>query len=164
MIKIKIYIINMSKNKIINITYDIKRKDKEEGYIKIFGENFVKNNKNKCKMIIDDKEKELIEEYNIENYSKDKLELKLKVINNLTDISFMFDGCSSLSNLSGISNWDINKVTNLSFMFSECSSLTNLPDISKWDTKNVTNINGMFFGCNNLINFNLSKFIKFDYN
>ena len=36
----------------INIIYDIKRKNN----IKIFGSKFVENNKNICKMIIDNKE------------------------------------------------------------------------------------------------------------
>ena len=38
---------------IINIIYNINKKDKEYGYINIFGFEFVNNNKNICKMIID---------------------------------------------------------------------------------------------------------------
>ena len=41
-------------------------------------------------------------------------------------------------------------VTNMSFMFYGCSSLSTLPDITKWDTQNVTNINKMFDGCSKL--------------
>ena len=49
----------------INIIYDVKQKDNKE--INIFGYEFVKNNKNKCKkMIIDNKEYELAYQYNIE--------------------------------------------------------------------------------------------------
>ena len=36
--------------------------------INIFGGEFVKNNKNICKLIIDNKEYELTEKYKIENY------------------------------------------------------------------------------------------------
>ena len=57
--------------------------DKVIGKIKIFGEEFVKNNKNKCKIIINDKENELIEEYKIKDNNKNKLEIKLIGINNL---------------------------------------------------------------------------------
>ena len=39
----------------INIIYDIKEKNS----INIFGSKFVENNKNKCKMIIDNKEYKL---------------------------------------------------------------------------------------------------------
>ena len=40
----------------INIIYDINKKNEDEDKIYIFGYDFVKNNINKCKMIIDNKE------------------------------------------------------------------------------------------------------------
>ena len=102
----------------INIIYDIKECDKKEGKIKIFGKDFVKNNKNKCKIIINDKENELIEEYNIKDNNKNKLEIKLIGINNITDMSYMFRGCSSLLNLPNISKWNTNNVVKMICMFS----------------------------------------------
>ena len=62
----------------------------------------------------------------------------------------LFYGCSSLSNISGISNWNTNNVINMGYMFYGCSSLTNISEISNWNTNNVTNMIGMFFGCNSL--------------
>ena len=110
----------------INIIYDIK----EGNEIKIFGKEFVKNNKNICKMIIDNKEYEITERYDIKSKKINKLKIKLEGINN---------------------------VTNMSFMFSECSSLSSLPDISKWNTNNVNDMEDMFSECTNII---LSKVIK----
>ena len=55
----------------INIIYDINEKE-----INIFGYEFVQCNKNICKMIIDNKEYEIVAEYNVENYKKNKLEIK----------------------------------------------------------------------------------------
>ena len=83
----------------INIIYDIDKRDKEneKDIIKIFGDDFVKNNKNKCKMIIENEEYELEGEYNIKDYKNNKLEIKLKGIDNITNMSCMFSGCSSLS-------------------------------------------------------------------
>jgi len=52
---------------------------------------------------------------------------------NVTDISHIFEGCSSLSSLPDISKWDTNNATNMSHMFYLCSSLLLLPDISKWN-------------------------------
>ena len=54
----------MSKEDIseISIAYNINKKNKEN--IRIFGHEFVKNNKYKCKMIIDNKEYKIIEKYN----------------------------------------------------------------------------------------------------
>jgi len=132
----------------INIIYDIK----EENKIRIFGSKFVENNKDICKMIIDNKEYEIREEYNIENYKNNdnKLKIILKGINNVTDMNEMFCRCVSLSSLPDISKWNTNNVTNMSGMFSYCASLSSLPDISKWNTNNVTNMSGMFYGCSSL--------------
>ena len=88
----------------INIIYINKR---NEANINIFGSNFVKNNKNKCKMVIDNKEYELAEEYNVKNNNNNKLNIKLKGINNITDMSYMFKECESLKYLPDISSSDI---------------------------------------------------------
>ena len=76
----------------INIIYDIK----QEKYIRIFGYEFVRNNRNKCKMIIDNKEYEIAEYFNIENYknNNNKLKIIIKVIDNVMNMSWMFYGCS----------------------------------------------------------------------
>jgi len=89
----------------------------------------VKNNKTICKMIINDKEYEIAEKYYITNYNNNILEIKLKVIDNVTNMSYMFNECSSLISLPDISKWNTNNVTNMSHIFYGCSSLLSLPDI-----------------------------------
>jgi len=96
-------------------------------------------------MIIDDKECEIEEKYKVKNYYKDILQIKLKGINNITNISCMFNGCSSLFSLPDISKWNTININNMSYMFNGCSLLLSLPDISKWNINNATNMNGMFF-------------------
>ena len=130
----------------INIIYDINR----QYNIRIFGLNFVKNNKNICKMIIDNKEYEITEKYKVKSKNDNKLKIKLKGIDNVTNMSYMFSGYKSLSSLPDISKWNTNKVTDMSFMFNECSKLSSIPDISKWNTNNVTNMRAMFSGCSKL--------------
>ena len=88
-------------------------------------------------MIIDNKEYEIVTQYNVKNYKNNILEIKLIGINNITDMSWMFSECSSLLSLADISKWNTNNVINMSYMFNECSSLASLPDISKWNTNNV---------------------------
>ena len=107
-------------NKIKDNDIIIYKINNNEDKIKIFGKDFVKNNKNKIKLEIEDKEYELMEYYKINNNNKNELEVKIKGIEN---------------------------VTNMSYMFYECSSLINLPDISKWNTTNVIDMSGMFYGC-----------------
>ena len=62
----------------------------------------------------------------------------------------MFYGCSSLSSLPDISNWNTNNVTNMWGIFCGCSSLSFLPDISKWSTNKVKDMRYMFRGCSSL--------------
>ncbi len=64
-----------------------------------------------------------------------------------------------LTKLPNISNWHTSNVTDMSKMFNGCSSLKSLPDIDKWDTNNVTDKKYMFKGCEKLKNIP-EKFIK----
>ena len=116
----------------INIIYRLNRDNPlSKSKIKIFGAEFVKNNKNICKMIIDEKEYEITEEYDVIEDNKSNLQIKLNGINNVIDISFMFDGCCSLASLPDIQKWNTGKITNMSHMFNKCYLLSSLPDISK---------------------------------
>ena len=45
----------------------------------------------------------------------------------------------------------------MSFMFNGCFSLTLPPNISDWDIKNVSNMNLIFDRCFNLLNPNFNK-------
>ena len=63
-------------------------------------------------------------------------------------MSYMFKGCSSLTELN-VTGWDLSKVTGTFEFFSGCNSLTVL-DLSSWDTSNVTDMSYMFSGCNSL--------------
>ncbi len=74
----------------------------------------------------------------------------------VTDMSDMFDSCSSLTSLD-VSKFDTSKVTNMRGMFASCSSLTSL-DVSNFDTSNVTDMNGMFYHCSSLTNLDVSNF------
>jgi len=135
----------------INIIYNINQKDnfiEEEDIINIFGNKFVKNNKNNCKLEIGNKEYEITDKFNIKNYNNNILNIKLKGADNITNMSYMFYGCPSLISLPDFVKLNTINVTDMSFMFMECKSLISLPDISKWNTNNTTNISGMFRGVN----------------
>ena len=122
--------------------------------IKIFGKNFVENNSENFVFIYDNDEYKLTEYLEIgknKNIDKDILEIKLQVIkNNITNLSYMFDECTSLYSLPNICFLDTSNVTNMSGMFLGCKSLNYLSDISKWNTSNVESMNGMFNGCTSL--------------
>ena len=138
----------INKSKSYTLIYKI---SKNINKIKLFGTNFVNNNKNILKLEIKGKEYELMENYIFQN-NNDNNELKVKIrgIENVSNMEDMFNECSSLLTLPDISKWNTINVTNMKSIFNECSSLLSLPDISKWNTLNVTNMGNMFSGCSSL--------------
>ena len=75
---------------------------------------------------------------------------------NVTDMSGMFFGCSSLTSLD-VSGFKTDNVTGMNSMFTNCSSLTSL-DVSGFKTDNVTDIGGMFSDCSGLTSLDVSGF------
>ena len=72
---------------------------------------------------------------------------------NVTDMSSMFLGCSSLRSLD-LTNFDTGKVKDMLFMFYGCSALTTIYTSDKFVTDKVTdNGSKMFYGCKNLKGF-----------
>ena len=67
-------------------------------------------------------------------------------VNNVTDTSSMFEGCSRLNSTNNFS-WTTNNLTNASAMFKDC---TNLPSFNcySFNTGNIRNMSEMFSGCN----------------
>ena len=114
-------------NKKVNEAHDDQKKEIDESEIRIFGKEFVNNNKNNCKIIYNGKEYELTETFNI----KDKLEIKLIGINAISNMSCIFAECENLMSLPDISKWDTKNIINMSYLFYICKSLANLDDISK---------------------------------
>ena len=131
----------------ITIKYNI---NNNNATVKIFGKRFVKNNKNICKIVCGDKECELKETFETKDLNKEKPEIKLKGISEITDISSLFDKCNSLSSLTDLSKWNTSNIIDMSYIFSNCDSLVHLPDISNWNTSNVKYMKGIFRGCKNL--------------
>ena len=132
----------------ITIRYKI---NENENRIKIFGNEFVENNKNHCKIIYNEKEYELTKYFEFENNAnEDILEIKLEGIKNIINMSCMFLDCPSLISLSDLDKWNTSNITNMSSVFNNNvsgSSLISLPDISKWDTSNVIDMSFMFQNC-----------------
>ena len=143
-------------NEII-ITYKI-----NEYKLRLFNITFVKNNKDKCHIIYDNKEYELVEMFDDLKIAINKdiktFQIILRGISNITDMSNMFGDCINLISVSNLEKLDIKKINNLQYLFYRCESLKSIPDISKWDISNVKDISGMFYGCNSLTSVpNISK-------
>ena len=141
-------------------------------YIRIFSKKFVENNKNNCLITINGKKEiELCEYIDKKDLKQDEkiLNVTLKEIRTMHDLSYMFFECRRLLFISDISNWNTSNIVNMSYMFGSCLSLSCLPDISNWDTSNVTNMKGMFELCISLSSipdiskWNMSKVIDISF-
>ena len=75
---------------------------------------------------------------------------------NVTDMSYMFYGMSSVTSLD-VSSFDTSNVTTMSYMFYGMSSVTGL-DVSNFDTSNVTTMGYMFKGMGSVTSLDLSNF------
>jgi surface protein len=132
-----------------DIGYTINKNEKE---IRVFGDDFVKNNKNNnCIIEYEGEEIELQEKLKIKNFDNDVIIIKLKNVNNITNMKGMFSGCLSLKYLHRLSSINTSKVVNMSAMFYNCSQLEKIDSILDLDISNVTDISGMFGGCSSLV-------------
>ena len=114
---------------------------------KLFGEIFVNNNKKFCKIEYKGKEYELQDTYYFDDLSESIIEIKLKGVNKVTDISFMFYKCYSLLAVPDFSFLKTYNITKMSSVFYKCKSLAILPDLSYLNTSNVTDMSHMFAYC-----------------
>ena len=135
------------KQSIINelkIKYKVEKNEKK---IKIFGDEFVKNNKNNFKIFLNQ------HYYNLGNFLSNvtnDIEIKLIETSNATDLSYMFCGCSSLLSIEEIKEWTTDFVKDMKYMFCECKNLEKLPDNLKWNTSEVINLENMFCCCSKI--------------
>ena len=137
------------KNEETEINYEFINIDDSDTQIDIFGKKFISNNLNKCKIIFNDNEYDL--SYNF--YASDlsslysgELTIILKGINNIINMSSMFENCRYIRSLSGLNKINTSRVINMKNMFSGCSELIGLPNMNKWDTSNVISMEEMFSG------------------
>ena len=131
-------------------------------YLRLFGENFTKKNKSKCRIIIAEKEYDIIsiiDEDEFTKYGINKEDETLTVIfkgKSIEDMSYMFAGCETLIKVD-FSSFNTQNVTDMKDMFSGCLNLNKI-DLSSFNTRNVTDMRCMFNFCRSLIKIDLSSF------
>ena len=143
------YLINKYNLSLKELTLVYNNKNNEDK-IRLFGEDFVKNNKNNCYILINNHISELCEFYNCDKKKKEKEIIVHLIKEKRMSIKGIFNNCKNLVNISNISKWSTHLVNDMSNMFYGCSSLLSLPDISSWITINVKNMSNMFYGCSSL--------------
>ena len=128
--------------------------------LKIFGTEFVEKNKDKCKLILYDEERDheseielcsFLELYLLDNVIHGKKFFKLYLVQTdyFIDLSKMFYQCATLLAVEGLNELNTEKVTSMSAMFDFCLLLQEL-DISGLNTSQVTDVSFMFHKCQSL--------------
>ena len=97
-----------------SVTFELEYKATNHNQIKLFDSDFVNKNKDKCKIIYNEKEYDLMEYFTFDNnYNhNDSIKIQLRINNNITDISYMFSNCKELLSIRDNSfyNYDITNI------------------------------------------------------
>lgn len=76
--------------------------------------------------------------------------LAMNVTCSVTNMKYMFSGCSSLEDISSLKDWNTGNVGDMNGMFNGCASLQDISALKDWNVSNVGDMNGMFDGCTSL--------------
>lgn len=73
-------------------------------------------------------------------------------VSDVTNVAYMFRGCSRLKDLSPLAGWNVSNVQDMSYMFAACDSITDISALSGWNTESLVEMNGMFYKCSSIEN------------
>ena len=77
-------------------------------------------------------------------------DIKLQIINENIDMSYMFSNCNLLIKFPNISEFKDLNVIKMTGIFLRCRFLKFIPDISNLNTSNIENMSFLFSECNSL--------------
>ena len=125
---------------------------KNDGEIKLFGKKFVKTNKDKGFLLINNSISELSLFMDDKKIKDRQIKVSLIEEKTITSMSFMFHYCPNLISITENSKWDAENIKYLDCMFHHCPSLTIIPDINKWNLSSLISMTNMIFDCKKLVN------------
>ena len=156
-----IFELTLTENVIVsNLSYGAEKIRKYIHYYKLDSDIELKHNKhfvsNQFKIVIDYEVNSLDGFFNGESKIREIKVIKWNNIN-IIDLSFMFYGCTSLTNIHNLSIIKTENVKNMCRIFQLCTSLKEL-DLSNFKTTKVKDMNNMFSKCRSLNSLNVSSF------
>ena len=151
---IKAIPVNKNNNEGNKSDSDLEYFTEEEGICDIFGETFVKNNKNNIELIINGKPNKLVDKYVL---LKGKNVIKMIIKNDLKNIEEMFNGCKTLVNINPLKDLDIKYITSMIGMFNGCESLKDIKPLENWNVSKIEDLSYLFYSCKSLTDINPLK-------
>ena len=109
---------------------NIKYVTEEEGICNIFGEKFVKINKDNIELNINGNKSDLIDKYKLRE-GENKIKMKIK--NKIRDLGYMFYKSENLKNIDELKYLNTKYCNNFNSMFRGCSSLSDIKGLEKWN-------------------------------
>ena len=103
--------------------------------IKILDTEFIKNNIERAKIILNNKQYNLKKKIKIKIYKIYKI--KIKFLDNIIYLNSMFKDCESLSSVYNFQNLNTKFLNSIYDLFNGCCSLLNIDDISIWNLNNI---------------------------
>ena len=110
--------------------------DNKKAEIQILGVNFVQRNFNKMIFIINNKKHRLASKYKIKS-SDVSCKIKFLIINNISNLDSMYEGCCDLIKIKINEVLDFSQVNSMEKMFYGCMYLEDCSDLSKLKVKNL---------------------------
>jgi len=126
----------------------------EEKYYRIFGDKFVKKNKNNIDLIINGTKTELIPYYKLKK-GENTIIMILK--EDIRSLEYMFHMCGSINDIHFLKYLNTKYIYDFSYMFYDCSSWLSLYALKDWDVSNGKNFSSMFESCHYFINLDALK-------
>ena len=151
---IKAIPVNKNNNEGNKSDSDLEYFTEEEGICDIFGETFVKNNKNNIELIINRKPNKLVDKYVL---LKGKNVIKMIIKNDLKNIEEMFNGCKTLVNINPLKDLDIKYITSMNGIFNGCNSLKDIKPLENWNVSKIEDLSYLFYSCKSLTDINPLK-------
>ena len=154
---------NINEDTLILNSYEAMQRDMDESLYHYVGKSYgidynekLQNEKElkECEIKINDEKIPFCYFYKFKKEGKYKISYSFK--NYLKKTNYMFDDCSSLTNID-LSNFNTQNVIDMKNMFSNCSSLINI-NLCNFNTQNVNCMSNMFYNCRSLTNIDLTFF------
>ena len=68
----------------------------------------------------------------------------LVIAENIEDDKIGFNNFTSLTNISGLRNWDLRNLTSINYLFNNCNKLKDISSIKYWNTENIISMKNTF--------------------
>ena len=134
----------------MDLVYDIKT----DYDIKIINNEFINRYNKVCIIIYNNMEYPLTEYFDLNNISfediiKRKIQITLKGLNSVKDMSNTFKDCTHLKKVF-LSKTDMSKIISMESMFENCENLEEISDTSLWNVENIKSMERLFYSCKKL--------------